>query len=69
MTPTDNELIDSFNYWLDYYIKNGDKHYSHTLDWKIQELYIDLIYDRVLSDICEEDGTEDELIERLNQLV
>jgi hypothetical protein len=38
------------------------------LIWKIQELYINLIYNGVLNRIAEEDGTEDELIERLNNL-
>jgi hypothetical protein len=66
---TDSELIDNFNWWLDYYTKSGDKHYNDTKDWKIQELYYDLIVDRVINEICEEDGTEEELIERLNNLV
>jgi hypothetical protein len=65
---TDEELVDKFNYWLDHYTNNGDKHYSDTRDWKIQELYTDLIYDRVLNNIAEEGGTEDELIERLSNL-
>ena len=69
MTPTDNELINSFNDYIEMYTKRGNKHYCDTPDWKIKELYIDLIYDRILSDICEEDDTKDELIERLNQLM
>lgn len=66
---TDEEVVNKFNYWLDYYTNRGDKHYSDTPDWKIQELYLDLIYDRVLNEICEKGGTEEELIERLNNLV
>mgnify|MGYP001618256790 CR=1 FL=1 len=66
---TDEELIERFNYWLDHYTNNGERHYSNTPDWKIQELYTDSIYDSVLNEICEEDRTEEELIERLNNLV
>lgn len=65
---TDNELIKRFNYWLEHYTNNGDRHYSDTPDWKIQELYYDMIVDRVLNEICEEDGSEDELVERINNL-
>ena len=36
---TDIELENSFNHWLDHYMRNGDRHYSDTKDWKIIELY------------------------------
>ena len=65
---TDNELIEHFNYWLDHYTKNGERHYSDTQDWKIQELYYDLIVDRVLENYTEEEET-DYIIERLSNLV
>lgn len=65
---TDDELIEKFNYWLEYYTNNGDKHYSDIPEWKIQEIYYDIIVDRVLNETCEEDGCEDELVERINKL-
>lgn len=37
---TDNELVGRFNYWLDHYTKNGERHYIDTPDWKIQKLYL-----------------------------
>jgi len=48
---TDKELTENFNWWLDHYTKNGDKHYSDTKDWKIIELYYDLIIDRVFESL------------------
>lgn len=66
---TDNELVDRFNYWLNHYTKNGDRHYHDTPDWKIQELYYDIIVDRVLEELPVEAGTDEEIIERLNNLV
>jgi hypothetical protein len=29
---TDEQLVDDFNYCLDHYTNNGDKHYSDTPD-------------------------------------
>ncbi len=67
---TDKELVDNFNWWLDHYTKNGDKHYSDTKDWKIIELYYDLIVDRVFESLpMVNDEETDIIIERLNNLV
>jgi len=66
---TDDELIEKFNYWLEHYTNNGDRHYSDIPEWKTQEIYYDIIVDRVLNETCEEDGYEDELVERINSLV
>lgn len=67
---TDEQLIDDFNYWLDHYIKNGDKHYSDTKGWKIVELYYDQILDRILEALPEMTDEENEaIVERLNNLV
>ena len=68
MNITDEELQSRFNYWLDHYTNNGDRHYKDTPDWKIQEFYTESIYDRVLNEICEEDSSEEELIKRLDSL-
>ena len=66
MEITDLELETSFNYWLDHYTKNGDKHYSDTHDWKIQDLYWDYIVDRVLEGLPEMSDEENEdIINRL----
>ena len=67
---TDEQLLSDFNYWLDHYIKNGDKHYSDTKDWKIVELYYDQILDRVFEGLPEMTDEENEaIVERLNNLV
>lgn len=66
---TDIELVDRFNYWLDYYTNRGDRHYSDTPDWKIQELYYDNIIGRILDEIPVEEGTCEDIEERLNNLV
>jgi hypothetical protein len=63
---TDEQLETDFNYWLDHYIKNGDKHYSNTPDWKIIDLYYDNIVERVLENYSEEET--DEVIERLSKM-
>jgi hypothetical protein len=62
---TDEQLETDFNYWLDHYIKNGDKHYSNTPDWKIIDLYYDNIVERVLENYSEE---TDEVIDRLSKM-
>jgi hypothetical protein len=63
---TDEQLETDFNYWLDHYIKNGDRHYSDTPDWKIIDLYYDNIVERVLENYPEEET--DEVIERLSKM-
>ena len=66
MEITDKELEVSFIYWLDHYIKNGDKHYSDTSDARIVELYWDIIVDRVLEGLPEMSDKENEdIINRL----
>lgn len=66
----DKTLLENFNWWLDHYTKNGDKHYDDTPDWKIIELYYDLIVDRVLEALPFMSDDENEvIIERLNELV
>jgi len=62
----DIELESNFNWWLDHYTSHGDKHYSDSPDWKIVELYYDLIVDRVLENYTEEDS--DYIIERLSKI-
>lgn len=62
----DTELTASFNYWWEHYKSCGDRHYEDTSDWKITELYYDLIVDRVLQDYGEEET--DYIVERLSQL-
>ena len=67
---TDKELVENFNWWLNYYKKNGDKHYSDTPDWKITELYYDLIIDRVFENLPMMNDEEIETItEQLNNLI
>lgn len=67
---TDKELIETFDWWLNHYTKNGDKHYDDTPDWKVIELYYDLIVDRVLESLPMMSDEENEIIvERLNSLV
>jgi hypothetical protein len=66
---TDSELENSFYWWLDHYMKNGDKHYYDTPEWKITELYWDNIVDRVLQDLPEMNDKENEkIIERLSKM-
>lgn len=69
MNITDIELENAFNYWLDHYISNGDRHYSDTKDWKIIELYWDNIVDRVLEGLPEMSDEENEkIVERLSNM-
>lgn len=63
---TDEQLETDFNYWLDHYIKNGDRHYSDTKEDRVIELYYDNIVDRVLENYSEEDT--DEVIDRLSKM-
>ena len=66
---TDEQLVDVFNFWLEHFKNRGARHYTDTPDWKIQELYYDVILDRILDEIAVEAGTSEEIIERLNNLV
>lgn len=67
---SDKELIEIFDWWLNHYTMNGDKHYDDTPDWKVIELYYDLIVDRVFESLSEMTDEENEIIvERLNNLV
>lgn len=69
MITTDKELVESFEYWYGHYVMNGDKHYPDTPDWKITELYWDLIVDRVLDGLPEMTDEENEaIIERMNNM-
>lgn len=64
---TDAELENVFLFWLNYYTSRGNKHYDDTPDWKIIELYHDLIVDRVLEGYPEEYDAN-EIIERLSNM-
>jgi hypothetical protein len=48
---SDTKLESMINYWLDYYTKKGNSHYSDTKDWRIREIYWDKIVDRVIEDL------------------
>ena len=63
---TDEQLEIDFLYWLDHYIKNGEKHYSDTREERIIELYYDNILDRVLENYTEEES--DEIIDRISKM-
>lgn len=63
---TDVQLETDFLYWLDHYIKNGDKHYSDTKEDRIIELYYDMILDRVLENYPEE--YSENIIHRLTSM-
>lgn len=65
----DSELENNYNHWLEHYTKNGDKHYSDTPDWKIKELYHDIITERLLNELPEmTDEQNDALIDRINNI-
>jgi len=67
---TDEQLLSDYHHWLDHYIKNGDKHYEDTPDWKISEMYYDMILDRILEHLPEmTDEENNEIINRLANLV
>lgn len=69
MEIADIELEIAFYHWLDHYTKNGDKHYSDTPEWKVQDLYWDNIVDRVLEGLPEmSDKENDEIINRLTNM-
>jgi hypothetical protein len=63
---TNEQLETDFLYWLDHYIKNGEKHYSDTREERIIELYYDNILDRVLENYTEEES--DEIIDRISKM-
>lgn len=65
----DAELESFYLHWLDHYTVNGDKHYQDTPDWKIRELYHDMIMERILEGLPEmTDAQNDALIDRINNL-
>ena len=61
----ETQLLSDFYYWLDHYTRNGDKHYRDTPDWKIVELYYDLIVERIFERLPETTDEEDEIIVEL----
>ena len=69
MEISDTELEIAFYFWLDHYMRNGDRHYSYTKDWKIIELYWGNIVDRVLEGLPEmSDEENDKIVERLSNI-
>ena len=66
MNITDIELEDSFNHWLNHYTKRGTRHYSDTPEFRIIELYWDIIVDRILESLPEmSDEESEQIVERL----
>jgi hypothetical protein len=66
---SDLELEGHYHYWLEHYIANGEKHYDNTPEWKVIELYNDMIVERVLQELPEMNDEENEIIaNRLSQL-
>lgn len=68
MTPTDKELTEAVEYWIEHYITNGYKHYGKISPEKALEMYWDNITERVIQDIPEEIATTEELEKRLTNL-
>lgn len=66
---TDEELQGAYYFWLEHYTIHGDKHYTDTPEWRIEEIYFDKIVDRILQDLPEMDDEDEEaLIEKIRNI-
>jgi len=62
---TDQEIQNSFQYWLEHFARNGYRHYADTPEDRLPEIYWDDIIERMLEDI---EGEESEIITRIETL-
>lgn len=65
---SDVELLNMMNYWLDHYVKYGEKHYYDTPDWKILDIYWDNVLDRVLNELEIEEHEIEPMVDRISAL-